>query len=209
MQLVAHYAGHGDTLQELADQYLRDEAEKRAGNISAVKSFEAFRAWVTIEAGFYNEYQMPDGTIRKEPKSISFAKMDDLEFSQLYKSVLDVLGTSFCSAPSQRSRQQKTQPLSFSVMRPEVTTMTKDDKDWLSDVAELGCIVCRNLGFGSTPAEIHHIRTGQGAGQRANHKRTLPLCPAHHRTGGFGVAIYAGQKTWRANTVPNWSCSIR
>ncbi|HBQ7346099.1 TPA: DUF1367 family protein [Klebsiella pneumoniae] len=91
VQLVAHYAGHGDTLQELADQYLRDEAEKRAGNISAVKSFEAFRAWVTIEAGFYNEYQMPDGTIRKEPKSISFAKMDDLEFSQLYKSVLDVL----------------------------------------------------------------------------------------------------------------------
>ncbi|MDS1351987.1 bacteriophage protein, partial [Klebsiella pneumoniae] len=91
VQLVAHYAGHGDTLQELADQYLRDEAEKRAGNISAVKSFEAFRAWVTIEAGFYNEYQMPDGPIRKEPKSISFAKMDDLEFSQLYKSVLDVL----------------------------------------------------------------------------------------------------------------------
>ncbi|ENP2850238.1 DUF968 domain-containing protein [Klebsiella pneumoniae] len=81
-------------------------------------------------------------------------------------------------------------------MRPEVTIMTKDDKDWLSDVAELGCIVCRNLGFGATPAEIHHIRTGQGAGQRANHKRTLPLCPAHHRTGGFGVAIHAGQKTW-------------
>lgn len=91
VQLVAHYAGHADTLQELADQYLRDEAEKRAGNISAVKSFEAFRAWVTIEAGFYTEYQMPDGTIRKEPKSISFAKMDDLEFSLLYKSVLDVL----------------------------------------------------------------------------------------------------------------------
>lgn len=40
---------------------------------------------------FYTEYQMPDGTSRKEPKSISFAKMDDIEFSQLYKSVLDVL----------------------------------------------------------------------------------------------------------------------
>ncbi len=91
VQLVAHYAGHADTLQELADQYLRDEAEKRAGNISAVKSFEAFRSWVTIEAGFYTEYQMPDGTTRKEPKSISFAKMDDVEFTQLYKSVLDVL----------------------------------------------------------------------------------------------------------------------
>ncbi|HFK4477340.1 TPA: DUF1367 family protein [Citrobacter sedlakii] len=91
VQLVAHYAGHEDTLQELAEQYLHEEAEKRASNISAVKSFEAFRAWVTIESGFYTEYQMPDGTSRKEPKSISFAKMDDIEFSQLYKSVLDVL----------------------------------------------------------------------------------------------------------------------
>lgn len=91
VQLVAHYAGHEETLQELADQYLREEAEKRAGNISAVKSFEAFRAWVTIQAGFYTRYEMPDGTTRNEPKSISFAKMDDIEFSQLYKSVLDVL----------------------------------------------------------------------------------------------------------------------
>lgn len=91
VQLVAHYAGHEETLRELADQYLHEEAEKRASNISSVKSFEAFRAWVTIESGFYTEYQMPDGTSRKEPKSISFAKMDDIEFSQLYKSVLDVL----------------------------------------------------------------------------------------------------------------------
>jgi hypothetical protein len=91
VQLVAHYAGHEETLEELADQYLREEAEKRAGNISAVKSFEAFRAWVTIEAGFYTAHQMPDGSTRKEPKSISFAKMDDVEFSQLYKSALDVL----------------------------------------------------------------------------------------------------------------------
>jgi hypothetical protein len=91
VQLVAHYAGHEDTLQELADQYLRDEAEKRAGNISAVKSFEGVPFLGNYQAGFYTEYQMPDGTTRKEPKSISFAKMDDIEFSQLYKSVLDVL----------------------------------------------------------------------------------------------------------------------
>lgn len=91
LQLVAHYVGHEETLQQIADQYLREAAEQRAGNISAVKSFESFRSWATIEAGFYTEYQMPDGTIRKEPKSISFAKMDDIEFAQLYKSVLDVL----------------------------------------------------------------------------------------------------------------------
>lgn len=91
VQLVAHYAGYEETLQELAEQYLREQAELRAGNISLVKSFEAFRAWVTIEAGFFTAHQMPDGSTRKEPKSISFAKMDDVEFSQLYKSVLDVL----------------------------------------------------------------------------------------------------------------------
>lgn len=91
VQLVAHYAGHEDTLLDLADQYLREQSELRAINVSAVKSFEAFRAWVTTEAGFYTQHQMPDGSIRKEPKSISFAKMDDVEFAQLYKAVLDVL----------------------------------------------------------------------------------------------------------------------
>lgn len=40
--------------------------------------------------------------------------------------------------------------------------MTKDDKRWLEDVASLGCVVCRNLGYGATPAEVHHIRKGQG-----------------------------------------------
>jgi len=37
---------------------------------------------------------------------------------------------------------------------------TKEDKQWLSDVAELGCICCRNMGYGASPAEIHHVRTG-------------------------------------------------
>ena len=77
--------------------------------------------------------------------------------------------------------------------------MKTDDKRWLSDVASLGCIVCRNLGLGESPAEIHHIRTGQGTAQRADHKKTLPLCPPHHRTGGHGIAIHAGQKTWEKN----------
>ena len=33
-------------------------------------------------------------------------------------------------------------------------------------VAELGCALCRHLGFDGTPAEVHHIRDGQGAAQR-------------------------------------------
>lgn len=62
--------------------------------------------------------------------------------------------------------------------------MTKDERRHLSDVADLGCVVCRNLGFGDTPAEVHHIRTGQGMSQRASHYETIPLCPYHHRHGG-------------------------
>lgn len=78
-------------MAELADQYLLDESEKRAGSISAVKSFEAFRAWAIMEAGFYDVHQMPDGSLMRVPRSISFAAMDDLEFGQLYSAVLDVL----------------------------------------------------------------------------------------------------------------------
>lgn len=75
--------------------------------------------------------------------------------------------------------------------------MTKEEKRHLGRVAELGCIVCRNIGFGKTPAEIHHIRNGQGMAQRASHFETIPLCPMHHRLGGYGVAFHAGAKTWQ------------
>ncbi|HAT3797001.1 TPA: hypothetical protein I8624_005049 [Serratia marcescens] len=74
--------------------------------------------------------------------------------------------------------------------------MRKEDREHLQRVADLGCVVCRNLGYGSSPAEIHHLRKGCGIGQRSSHKRAIPLCPPHHRTGGYGVAIHAGQKKW-------------
>ena len=77
--------------------------------------------------------------------------------------------------------------------------MTKAERDHLSQVARLGCIVCRKLGYGPTPAEIHHPRSLAGLGQKASHFDAIPLCYAHHRTGGHGVAIHAGQRTWEAN----------
>ncbi|MHB0806028.1 Ref family recombination enhancement nuclease [Stutzerimonas nitrititolerans] len=76
--------------------------------------------------------------------------------------------------------------------------MTKAESTHLSRVAALGCIVCRNLGYGESPAACHHIRAGQGMSQRASHFEVIPLCGAHHQTGGHGVAIHAGQKTWEA-----------
>lgn len=74
--------------------------------------------------------------------------------------------------------------------------MTAAERRHLDRVAALGCIVCINLGHADSPAEIHHPRAGQGMGQRASHFDAIPLCPLHHRTGGHGVAIHAGQKTW-------------
>ena len=76
--------------------------------------------------------------------------------------------------------------------------MTKAEQRHLSAVAELGCIACRRIGISDSPAEAHHIRSGVGMGQRSSHFEVIGLCPLHHRTGGYGVAIHAGQKTWEA-----------
>lgn len=50
-----------------------------------------------------------------------------------------------------------------------------------SQVASLGCIACRLLGYGETPASLHHPRTGQGASQRASDWLVIPLCQEHHQ----------------------------
>ena len=34
---------------------------------------------------------------------------------------------------------------------------TKKEVEHMDKVSQLGCIVCRNMGLGITPAEIHHI----------------------------------------------------
>ena len=61
---------------------------------------------------------------------------------------------------------------------------------YLDKVASLGCIVCRNLGFGESPAEIHHIRDGYGISQRAPDSEAIPLCFIHHRSEGGGQIGY-------------------
>jgi hypothetical protein len=72
--------------------------------------------------------------------------------------------------------------------------MNKATANHLERKAALGCIVCRNQGYGYTPAEIHHIRHGAGMSQRNGHYVSIPLCPDHHRLGGHGVAIHAGKQ---------------
>jgi len=76
--------------------------------------------------------------------------------------------------------------------------MTKDEKRHLSAVAELGCAVCRRMGYAGTPAEIHHKRAGTGAGRRSSHYDAIPLCPEHHRgaTGLHGLGTKGFPKHW-------------
>ncbi|MBU9866796.1 DUF1367 family protein [Rahnella aceris] len=88
---LTEYAGHGETLNSLAVGYLKRVQAQRADRVTLLKSFDAFRRWTTIESGYYSEIVMPNGTITKEPISISFAKMDDTEFAELYKATLNTL----------------------------------------------------------------------------------------------------------------------
>lgn len=84
--------------------------------------------------------------------------------------------------------------------------MRAAEKKHMDKVAQLGCIVCRNLGFPGTPPQIHHIRTGMGMGQRASNYRVIPLCMDHHLTGGKGVALHADRKTHKdpERYPPTW-----
>ena len=61
--------------------------------------------------------------------------------------------------------------------------MKKAERAHLQKVSEMGCIACQIIGHYGTPAEIHHIRTGMGMGQRNDNYHVIPLCPHHHRQG--------------------------
>ncbi|HAU5602437.1 TPA: DUF1367 family protein [Citrobacter koseri] len=80
-----------DILIETEMAYAELTAKWRANGHAVVKSFEAFRKWATIEAGFYDEFVLPDNTRRREARSISFANMSEAEFHEVYKAVFNVL----------------------------------------------------------------------------------------------------------------------
>ena len=58
---------------------------------------------------------------------------------------------------------------------------TKAEREHLSRVASLGCLICQR------PANVHHIRPiGLGMGKRSSHYQTIPLCRDHHQ-GEFSI----------------------
>lgn len=58
-------------------------------------SFDMFRDYVTVKAGYYNPELTPTGQVRVTPKSISFGKMEQAEFEKLYSDTLDVILAEF------------------------------------------------------------------------------------------------------------------
>lgn len=73
----------------------------------------------------------------------------------------------------------------------------------LSYVARLGCAICRRLGYDDTPSEVHHQRTGVGAGRRSPDNLVIPLCPEHHRgnTGIHGMGRKAFERHYGVTEV--------
>lgn len=55
------------------------------------------------------------------------------------------------------------------------------ERSHMGKVAELPCACC-----GTSGVHVHHIREGQGMGERASHFLTIPLCPDCH-TGPNGI----------------------
>ena len=80
----------GGLFIEFAGEFVQIVARKRGEKIGAVlQSMEAFRKWLTIEAGYFDVYETPTG-IRKEAKSISFVNMEQEEFNAFYKNCFEV-----------------------------------------------------------------------------------------------------------------------
>ena len=85
---MAHHGVTGEAIDALCHGFLQ-HLENHRQEYESAKNFETFREYVTVKAGFFQMVATPAG-LRKIPKSISFAKMDDVDFSNFYKQVLSV-----------------------------------------------------------------------------------------------------------------------
>ncbi len=85
------------------------------------------------------------------------------------------------------------------IIRLRGLRLRKKEREFLSEIADIGCILCYKLGYAGTPAEIHHIRgIGLGLGVRNSHSNAIPLCPEHHRgnTGYHGLGRKAFERRY-------------
>lgn len=90
------------------------------------------------------------------------------------------------SAPMARgtSTLKQTKPMAAVGKRAKRTRQGKvapnaEEKAWMDDIVQVGCIVCRAHHNVFTPAAVHHPLSG---GRRMGHLFAIPLCdPGHHQ----------------------------
>lgn len=79
-------------------------------------------------------------------------------------------------------------------------TPTAEEKRWMNDITQIGCIVCRLYLKIYTPAEVHHI---DGKTKAEAHKKTLPLCHPHHRL-GKDTKQFTSRHPWRVRFIERY-----
>ena len=60
--------------------------------------------------------------------------------------------------------------------------MSAASKRYMNRVAKVPCVLCAALGIDGVPANVHHVREGQGTGQRASDWLTVSLCRTCHQS---------------------------
>lgn len=78
-------------LLNLAFEVWEPDPCSRYAALGVRKEFEKFRKDIVVLAGHFIETWSLDGELTLEAKSISFANMDELEFREVYSSVLSVV----------------------------------------------------------------------------------------------------------------------
>jgi hypothetical protein len=79
------------------DSWEPERKHKTYKGLAVEKDFEQFREDITILAGFYEQTFDLRGHMKLKAKSISFASMDDEDFSKLYSAVADVILREVCT----------------------------------------------------------------------------------------------------------------
>ena len=105
--LFPAYAADADELSKLPNNEVMECEVRKARNYKFHRKFFAlikvgfeaqrmfdeitsYRYWITMKAGHYKMYETEEGTMFL-PDSISFDKMDDLEFKDLFRDVQNAI----------------------------------------------------------------------------------------------------------------------
>lgn len=78
--------------QNMVEQFMHQLHNKRMAKIAPRPATTGeIHRWVKNQLGYYDTVRLPDGTLDREPHSISFAKMGQKEFEQFYKEAMNLL----------------------------------------------------------------------------------------------------------------------